>query len=396
MTPRYRIAMIAACPFPCPRGTPVRIHRMAEALHGRGHEVHVFTYALGTRNAELPFAVHRAPDLPTYRRLAPGPSYQKLLVLDPLLAHRAWRALRRQPVDVIHGHHYEGLLIGMLLRRSGRCPLVYDAHTMLESELPDYRLGLFRGAKRRLGRALDRSLPRRADHVIAVTSTIRDKLSLEADRVSVVPNGVEYDLFQVAEDATGRPGGERLIFTGNLAPYQGVDLLLRAFGRVRATRPRARLALVTDSRFEPYRPLARELGLMDGIDLVPADFARLPRHLAEADVAVSPRTVCDGIPQKLLNYMAAGKPIVAFAGSAKTIRDGETGLVVEDGDVSGLAAAIVRLLGDAALARRLGESARRFVARHHAWSRTAEQVEEVYGKLLGDRRASPRALSCTA
>ena len=48
-----RIAIVAACPFPLPRGTPVRILRMAEALADRGHEVHVVTYHLELRRGEL-------------------------------------------------------------------------------------------------------------------------------------------------------------------------------------------------------------------------------------------------------------------------------------------------------------------------------------------------------
>src|SRR5690606_8883905 len=83
---RRRVLMLAACPFPAPRGTPVRILRIAESLAARGHEVHLATYHLGTSGGSLPFAVHRVPRVPTYRRMEPGPDYQKLAVMDPLLA----------------------------------------------------------------------------------------------------------------------------------------------------------------------------------------------------------------------------------------------------------------------------------------------------------------------
>ena len=68
MTEPLRIAMIAACPFPWPRGTPIRIHRIAEAVAGRGHAVHVVTYHLGEELADAPFVVHRIRDVPAYRR----------------------------------------------------------------------------------------------------------------------------------------------------------------------------------------------------------------------------------------------------------------------------------------------------------------------------------------
>ena len=64
MSDRLRIAMLAACPFPWPRGTPIRIHRMTEALARHGHEVHVVTYHLGKELSASPYEVHRIRDVP--------------------------------------------------------------------------------------------------------------------------------------------------------------------------------------------------------------------------------------------------------------------------------------------------------------------------------------------
>ncbi|HET6798440.1 MAG TPA: hypothetical protein VFH40_14870, partial [Gemmatimonadales bacterium] len=91
MTDSLRIAMIAACPFPWPRGTPIRIHRIAEAVARRGHHVHVVTYHLGQDLADPPFVMHRIRDVPGYRRTDPGPTLRKLFQLDPMLAGRLRR-----------------------------------------------------------------------------------------------------------------------------------------------------------------------------------------------------------------------------------------------------------------------------------------------------------------
>jgi glycosyltransferase involved in cell wall biosynthesis len=381
--------MVAACPFPYPRGTPIRILRMAEALVERGHEVHVVTYHLGEAGGPLPFPVHRIRNVPSYRRLSPGPTYQKLLVVDGLLAAKLREVLARHEIDLVHAHHYEGLAAAWLGRGRQRQPLIYDAHTLLSSELRFYKLGLPRRLKDAIGRFLDGRLPRRAAHVIAATEAIRGRLirqcHLAPDDVTVVPSGIEGALFDVTpeEPIAFRPGTKTLVFSGNLAPYQGIELLLRAFREVLARRADVRLLLLTGTPFGPHERLAAALGVRGQIDVVNAAFAAQPRYLAGADVALNPRTQCDGIPQKLLNYMAAGKPIVSFRSSAEVLHPGVTGWVVEDGDVPGFAEAILRLLADQELARRLGTAARDWVLGHYTWARTAERTEEVYERVLG-------------
>ncbi|HUP00996.1 MAG TPA: glycosyltransferase family 4 protein [Gemmatimonadota bacterium] len=382
------VAIVAACPFPEPRGTPVRILRMAEGLAARGHHVHVVTYHLGSGEVEDAVTVHRIPRVVTYRKRSPGPSYQKVLILDALLAAKLASVLRRHRVDVIHAHHAEGFCAAAAARLGTGIPLIYDAHTLLASELPFYPLGLPLRMKRFLGERLDRLIPRWSDHVISVTEKIRDKLvgegGLPEERISVISNGVELELFAAEPAVEGRARDRlrRMIFTGNLAPYQGIDLLLLAFREILQHRSDVRLQIVTDSSFEPYEPLARRLAIRASVDLIAAGFDKIPALLAGADMAVNPRTSCDGIPLKLLNYMAAAKPVVSFAGSAVGIRHQETGWVVENGDVAGFARAALTLLADSTLADELGRNARTYVEEHHSWQRTAERTEEVYRRLI--------------
>jgi glycosyltransferase involved in cell wall biosynthesis len=358
---------------------------MANALVQRGHTVQVATYHLGDPSPTPLYQLHRTRSVPSYRKVSPGPSVQKLVVLDPLLTARLRRLLREERFDVIHAHHFEGLLVALAARRDDSIPIVFDIHTLLESELPYYGIGPFRGLLQRIGRLLDRRLPARADHLIAVSELIRDKLldarTCSAERISIVESGVTWEHFQRSNGIAPDTQSPVLIYTGNLAAYQGVDLMLRAFATVVRGHPAVRLRIVTDSPFTPYDPLAQALGVRGRLEIHSATFEEIPDCLAGAYAALNPRVHCDGAPQKLINYMAAGKAIVSFAGSARGLIDGRNGLVVPDGDVDAFAGAIQRLLIDPGLAVRLGRSAGQSV-RGGTWEAAAEKVEAVYRRIL--------------
>ncbi len=378
---RYRIAMIAACPMPARRGTPVRIERLANALWARGHHVELITYHIGDDPQSFDFPVHRIFRRPKYWRMPAGPNLRKLFLYDPVLALKVWRLLGEKPFDVIHAHHMEGLLVGLPAHVRHGVPLIYDAHTMLSSELPTYWPAPMRAAIRAVGGWLDGALPRRGDHIVAVTSDLRNRLIAEhrfdpAD-VTVVTNGVEMERF--ADVPAPPPDGRvRVIYSGTLAQYQNVGLLLDAFARAHQMRPDLRLVLSVSSSFAAYEAQARRLGIREHIELIPDRFDQLVQRLAGAAMAVMPRTKCDGIPQKLLNYMAAGKAIVASTGSAKLIEHERTGLVVPNDDPAAFAHALLRLARSPELAQELGRNAREQVQKHYSWQMAAERLESVY------------------
>jgi glycosyltransferase involved in cell wall biosynthesis len=385
--------MVAACPMPARRGTPLRIERLAEALTARGHPVELITYHVADAPQALGFPVHRIFRRALYWRMPVGPSLRKLVFYDPALAWKVTSVVAARRFDIVHAHHVEGLLAAQPARMRGHLPLVYDAHTLLSAELPSYGPRPARQALRAMGHWLDGLLPKRADHVVAVTRDLRRRLieahGLAPERVSVVTNGVETEFFRVAPPP-GADGAVRIIYTGTLAPYQDVELLLEAFAHARRVRADLRLCLSVSSPFAAHETLARSLGVREAIEVVHDRFGELPRRLAAAAIAVLPRTRCPGIPQKLLNYMAAGKAIVASAGSAKLLEHERTGLVIANGDAPAFARALLRLAADPELGAALGRSARETVEREYSWSRAAERLEGIYASLLASNAATAR------
>jgi glycosyltransferase involved in cell wall biosynthesis len=387
------IAMVAACPFPAPRGTPIRVLRLAEEMASRGHRVHVVTYHHGVGEVDPSVQVHRIRRVEAYQELLPGPTLRKLGQLDPMLVGTLAGLLRRERVDIIHAHHFEGLLVGWAARAwvGARSPLVFDVHTLVTSELPTYDLGLPEWVKRAVATTADRWLPPLADHVASCTERIRVKLieigAMPPERITLVPSGVEVRRFDTGPGG-GRPTGTppRLIFTGNLARYQGIDLMLAALRVVLERRPDVRLTIVTSTAFDEYEAHARALGVRHAIDIVSASVAEEPTLLGGADLALNPRVDCDGIPMKLLNYMAAGRPVVSFAGSAPGLSHRDTAWLAADGDVQAFASGVLTLLDQTELGRRMGDNARRFVQANHTWARSVDRAEAMYARMLADRR----------
>ena len=322
MTRKLNIAMVAACPFPANRGTPSRILRMAEAVSEHGHAVFVVTYHFGT-DTTTNLDIQRIPRVP-YENFSPGPTLTKLAVLDPLLFVKLLRVARSKKIDLIHAHHFEGALIGYMVRKLTGIKVIYDAHTTLEGELASYNFIRMKA----LERFLDRNVPIWADHVIAVSDTLEAFFRRNGvENVDVIPTGVNIDHFEGADQNAIRGkynlnGKLIVMYTGSMARFQGVEYLIEAMKPVFEKRQDVVLFLVTNSSAEHCERVV-SIGDHAGRVIIASDqpYRDVPLFLAAADVVVSPRTACPGIPQKLTNYMAARKAIVSFEGSAKLLEN---------------------------------------------------------------------------
>lgn len=389
---RYRVAIVAACPFPTLQGSQLLIRKLAQGLRARGHDPVVVTYAEGLEEALADLPVRRIPRVPGLRAVGSGPRTAKL-VLDAALLVRLVRVIEREGIEVMHAHNYEAALVGLAARRLTGVPLIYHSHNALAEELPTYfRSRTARRLARVVGAVADREVPRRADRCIAIcrelVGFLRARGVDERAIALIAPGGSpeEFPACSLAEAAAirARHGfGERpvLLYTGNLDGYQNIELLLASIAIVRRTVPDATLVLATHAM---PRDLPMHLRhLPPGVRLVTAgDFASVRDLIQVADLALCPRREWSGFPMKLLNYMAAAKAVVVSAGSAKAVQHGVNGVVVDDGSPEAFAAAIRTLLADASRRRALGAAARRTVEDEYRWERVIDQVERTYDTVL--------------
>lgn len=377
--------MVAACPFPSLRGSQVLIREMAERLAAAGHFVSVVTYPTAQHLAPLRrIGIHRVPKLPGLWTARPF-GWQKI-VLDLLLVFRLFQVVRRERIQVIHAHNFEGPVLAYVIRWLTGIPVVYHAHNALSDELPRYaRSAWGRRFAAWLGSCLDHRVAAAADWSVALTDRLAAFLAARGavGRIAVIPPGTV--LFQAAL-GDRRPDRHvpRIAYAGNLDPYQDLDVLLRGFEQVRASLAGAELVVVThEPASSRIRKRAVELGARAGVRVHFAPtFPAARRLLAECDVLVCARSSWSGFPIKVLNYMALGLPIVHARGSAHPIEHEVSGLLFEDNDPADLAGAALRILGDPALARRLGAAARAVARERYAWPHLISHVEEVYERVV--------------
>jgi glycosyltransferase involved in cell wall biosynthesis len=237
---------------------------------------------------------------------------------------------------------------------------------------------------------------RLAHAVVANAEAVRRQLvgdGVPSRKVAVVYNGLDDARLRPpadfsregALDALGLPRGRRLVtLVANLRhAVKDHPTFLRAARRVRESCPEAAFVLAGEGELEArLRALAAELGIADAVFFT-GRCARVGELLAVSDVCVL-SSAAEGFSNAILEYMAAGRPVVAtdVGGAREAVVEGETGHLVPAGDDERMAARIGELLRDPERARAMGDRGRRRVAEHFSCAAQRARVEALYAWLL--------------
>lgn len=299
------------------------------------------------------------------------------------LVRQIARAVDAHAIDLVHTHVMRpDILGGIAARLSPRRPAVLSTK---------HNMAYVRGQTAWRARNLVYWPTMRAStHIVTVTEALRQqaitRLHLRPDRVTTIYNGIDADHFYQpdAREATRadlgiEPDAFVMTYTGRLIGGKGIEDLLRATARLAPHHPEARALIVGAGVLDaPLKQLAGELGITD--QTVFSGFRRdIPAVLAASDVFVLP-SFSEGLPLSLLEAMAARKPVVAsrVGGIPEVVVDGETGLLIEPGDVPGLAAALASLMDDPARSQRIGTQGQQHVQDHFSVDRMVAQYQALY------------------
>ncbi len=304
------------------------------------------------------------------------------------------KLLRTDSVDLIHAHWIlpQGLvtrLIGSVTQK----PFILTVH--------GGDICAFKGP---VGSFFKRFALGTAGACTANSTFTQSRVQAVSDRVPIrlVPMGVDVDGFSPGAFDPGlrkRLGieAEMILFVGRLVEKKGVYYLLRAMPEVLKVFPEAVLVLIGDgAQRAALEQLASRSGIGGSVRFLGAvSHDKLPPYYAAADVFVGPSVVdregdTEGLGIVFLEAASSRVPIIgtSVGGIGDVLREGVTGLAVEPGEVTGLAQAIKRLLGDKPLRDRLGKGAREHVLEYFSWCRVAESFGALFREVLEEKVSS--------
>lgn len=407
--------------------THIWIHEVARRLAGTNSAV-VFT----GRNPGDPIKVEWINGVQYRRNWIPSLSKNIRRLSRVLFKIRALRRLEKIASFRSRWHYFfHALRIAVNLRRQG-CDVVHIINFSQFAPIfwaisPKTKVVLHMHCEwlTRLDHKVIGSRLKKVDRIISCSNFVTDQIRREfpafADRCATVYNGVDLDLFTPGNYPRADEG-TRVMFAGSVGPHKGLHILLDAFPDVVKEFPNVTLNVVGPEAQLPreWLPTLGDPEVMMGLTrfydgrgyrshledqmrtlnlaghVIFSGFvsrAELAQHFREADLFVYPSLWNELFGMSIAEAMASGIPVVAsrVAGIPEAVEDGKTGFLVEPGNPSALAKAILQLLSDANLRDSMAKAARKRVVENFSWEKIAADLVCEYRSLAGvPRRAALR------
>lgn len=389
-----RVALVNNFFLPRTSGSAHFTHGLAQTLSAKGHSVLVVTTAYG----EEPEQEHRdgymVVRLPSWSlpKLKLAMNYDVTFAMSPRNYRRLARFLDDFNPDVVHQHgqFFDLTWLSAIWARRRGVPTALTVHTALVHTTPAYRFALWFADMLLPRTFLGVGRPRVVTCDVFMDAYVRRRYRLPPDRYVSIPIGIDPELLRGADGTTVRRElglGDRpvVLSLGHVIPLRDRLALVRAMPHLIEKRPDIAVLVVGTVYDDRFLALADELGVRDNLIVtggVPRD--AVPAYVAAADVEGHDLQGY-GLGTASLEVMAARVPVVSVVRpdnfSGFELHSWENLVIVPPDDAKALAEAIVRLLDDRNLARRIGEAQRQLILDHFSLDAVTDRHIDLYESL---------------
>jgi glycosyltransferase involved in cell wall biosynthesis len=384
-----RVLHVGPTPFFSDRGCHIRIRGLIGALSRKGISSRLCTYHHGADVEGV--ETIRIPSVPFYHQVQAGPAPLKYIA-DVLLLFRVLAETVRWRPDIIHGHLHEGALLGWIastLLFWRKIPVVFDMQGSLTGELKTYGYFQERPLMERAFERLEEFISQRPSAIACSSQAgleiARNRFGVPGERLRLVLDG--YDAMNADPERVARLRrvlglGERefiVVFSGSLLPIKGLQILHEVI-RLTAEQDLQMHFLIVGFPTESTEAFLKGHGLEDICTLTGrVPFSELGNYLDLATVAIDPKEEGSGEASgKILNYMAAGLPVVCFDQPNNRRMLGDLGSYAPPVDPEGLVTQLENLRASPQLRGEIREGLLHRVCTEFDWDRSASSLVDIY------------------
>lgn len=288
-----------------------------------------------------------------------------------------FRIMESKETDYLICGHFTLIPIGLFLRRVMGIPVGTIIHG---KEL------LFRGMLKSIKRKFGKFLISKSDLLFMSNSFVKEKLlemGFQEDRVVMIPFGVNLGNGLVTSKKQRKNNKKNILTVGRLVERKGHDVVIKALPLVLEKFPNVRYIIVGKGPMERgLKELVRSMVLNHSVEFC-GEVKNIDDYYQNCDVFVMPSRFIEkkgdveGFGLVFLEANFFGKPVIAgrSGGISDAVIDGVTGLLVNPEDSTEIANAIIKLLENHELARKLGEQGRKRVLEEFTWEKAADVIE---------------------
>ena len=392
-----KILMIAPQPFYVDRGTPMNVRLLCKVLGEAGHSVDLLVFPTGIDVVLENVNIIRLPNVFRVHSIPAGPSLIKL-AFDVLLTVKVFCLCLKKKYDVIHGIE-EGGFLAVIMGKLFRKFSVFDMDSCISDQL-QYSGFIKNVMLLKFVAWLESLALSNSSLIITVCRALTDKARSLAPEAQIFQIE-DIPLLDVGKCECGSCNGKNLldkygllpdsykvVYTGNLEKYQGIDLLLSSWkklGALNKEKQPVELILVggPDKKVVYYKEMSEKLGLKNICWAGHRPVEEMGEWMELAHILVSPRSQGENTPLKIYSYMNSGRPVVATKKKTHTqVLDDSLAFLVEP-DSEKFAEAMYEALFDPCLSKQKAAAAQRAVEEFYSYPVFQKKLLDAYSALVG-------------